>query len=161
MLENLILLLITIVSLLFVGLLWLRHSLLHALSEVQHQERVLQNDFDKRRDTVPYLLESVREAEEPSDSWRRLAEDRHAFHEMIHFDLEKELAFEHVLRGFIQNTHVKNVHFLDAKKDIEELSALIEKEKQTFASAKAAFNAKRGEFPYSLATGVFGFKSLN
>lgn len=156
MLENLILLLLALALLLFIALLWLRQSLLQALREVDQRQTLLQKDFEKRRDTVPYLLESVPEA--PSDSWRKLVEDRAALHS--EWSLEKELRFEDTLHRYLKETADRSVNFLDAKKDIEELETLIEKEKQELKTAIALFNEQRKQFPYSSTAALFAFREL-
>lgn len=148
MLQNLILLIITLVVLLFVGLLWLRHSLLQSLQIVRQHELILQKDFDKRRDTVPYLLESARLVEAPTDMWRKLAEDR---------KLAPESDFEKNLLGYLQNSTYRNVNFLDAKKDIEVLTTIIEREKLILHDAVSRYNEHRKKFPYSLACVIFAF----
>lgn len=161
MLQNLILLIIALVTLLFVGLLWTRHSLFQSLQAVQQHEMILQKDFDKRRDTVPYLLEATRQVEEPTDTWRKLAEDRSVFNlppKNAMSDLALELEFEKTLNNYLQSSTYRNVSFLDAKKDIEELNVLIEKEKSAFHEAVNRFNKQKKEFPYSLVSGIFGLR---
>jgi|GEM_PF-1493499 len=158
MLENSILLVIAVLTILFIALMWLRQNLLHELHEAQSREAVLQKDFEKRRDTVPYLLEGARQAGEPSDSWRKLAEDRAQFHKIQNY--QKELEFEKILNNYLLTTDFRTVNFLDAKKDIEELSALIEKQKEDRLQAIARFNERRKQFPYSLASAIFGFRVL-
>ena len=167
MLENFILVLIALFTVLFMGLLWLRHTLAECLNVARQHQQILQSDFDRRRDMVPYLLEGAGEVGEPSDTWRKLVEDRAAFHalpELTESELQKtvqrELDFEAKLKSYLQNTPVRAVHFLDAKKDIEELGAIIEKEKQNLQSAVRDFNEQRKIFPYSLASAIFGFRVL-
>lgn len=159
MIENIILLVIAGLSILFIALMWLRQSLLHELHEAQSREAVLQRDFEKRRDTVPYLLEGARQAGEPTDTWRKLAEDRAQFHKPQNY--AKELEFEKILHNYLQSANFRTVHFLDAKKDIEELSKLIEKQKEGRIAAINRFNERCEQFPYSLAKMVFGFNKLN
>ena len=159
MVENIILFVIASLSILFIALMWLRQSLLHELHEAQSRETVLQKDFEKRRDTVPYLLEGARQAGEPTDTWRRLAEDRAQFHK--HQSYQKELEFEKTLHNYLQSANFRTVHFLDAKKDIEELSVLIEQQKQDRIVAMNRFNERCEQFPYSLAKIIFGFKKLS
>lgn len=162
MLENTILILIALIVLLFVALLWLRYSLLHSLSLVKQNEQIIQKDFDKRRDVVPYLLESVRQLAEPTDHWRRLLENRSQFHESSQgLAMSKELEFEKNILTYIQNASLRSVNFLDAKKDIEELSKIIEKDKVNFRDSVLYFNEKQKTFPYSFAAKLFGFKELS
>ena len=161
MIENLILLLIAILTVLFMGLLWLRYSLLHSLAIARQHEQILQSDFDRRRDMVPYLLEGARELGDHSDTWRKLVEDRSTFHALSdQMNVQRELDFEVTLNSYLQSTALRGVHFLDAKKDIEELSAIIEKEKLSLRDAVQAFNEERKAFPYTLASAIFGFKVL-
>jgi len=152
MIANLILIAIALFALYGITLLSLRQNLLHDLRELQRRQGVLMNDYGKRRDQVPLLLESTREdAPQPSDTWRKLVTDR---------TTAPELDFEKELNEFLQNPTFKSLGFLEAKKSITEISALIEKQKQEIQAAIAVFNAKRREFPYSMATTVFAFHEL-
>ncbi len=158
MIENIFLLIIAAAVLGFTGLLWLRGSLLHELRDAKEKEAILKKDFEKRRDTVPYLLESARAASEPTDSWRKLVEDRAQFQKAQPY--EKELEFERSLHNYLSSNTIRTVNFLEAKKDIEELSQLIEKQKQERQDALSRFNERRKQFPYSLASGIFGFREI-
>lgn len=159
MIENAILIAIAILAILFTALLWLRQNLLTELHEAQSREAVLLKDFQKRRDTVPYLLESSRtEGGETTDAWRKLAEERAQF--MTPQNLQKELEFEKVLHHYLSTVSHRTLNFLDAKKDIEELSKLIEQQKKDRQDALNRFNERRKQFPYSLSAAIFGFKAL-
>lgn len=159
MIENSILIAIAVLAILFTALLWLRQNLLTELHEAQSREAVLLKDFQKRRDTVPYLLESTRAEGETTDAWRKLAEERAQF--MTPQNLQKELEFERVLHQYLGTINHRTVNFLDAKKDIEELSKLIEQQKSDLARAKVKFNHLCEQFPYSAAKSLFGFKKLS
>lgn len=156
MLTNIVLLLMTLLILYFVGMLWLRQSLIASLRDLQHREELLMKDFEKRRDQVPLLLESVRELQEPSDLWRKLIADRAGFHKQSSRAAEE--TFEKELSDFLAQTTLRSVNFLEAKRSIEEISTLIQKQKQEMQTAILAFNAKRKEFPYSLASAIFHFR---
>lgn len=158
MIENIILLIIAALAILFMGLLWLRQNLLTELHEAESRAAILQRDFEKRRDTVPYLLESVRAADEPNDTWRKLAEDRAIF--MTEQSYQKELEFEQTLVRYLEATQVRTLNFLDAKKDIQGLSQLIEQQKLDRQAAMNRFNERRKQFPYSVASAIFGFREL-
>ncbi|MEK9159910.1 MAG: LemA family protein [Patescibacteria group bacterium] len=158
MIENIILLIIAAASILFTGLLWLRQNLLHELREAQSREAILQRDFEKRRDTVPYLLESARTGSESTDTWRKLAEDRAEF--MTPKNYQKELEFEQTLQRYLASTNVRSVNFLEAKKNIEAISTLIEEQKRDRQAAMNRFNERRKQFPYSVASAIFGFHAL-
>ena len=156
--ENILLIIIAAFAILFMVLLWLRQDLLAELHEAHSREAVLQADFQKRRDTVPYLLESTRAAAEPTDTWRKLAADRAEF--MVPQNYQKELEFEQILLRYLESTQLRTLDFSEAKKDIEELSRLIETQKQDRQLAMDRFNERRKQFPYSLASGIFGFHAL-
>jgi hypothetical protein len=158
MLTNLILLLITLLILYFVGMLWLRQSLLNALHDLQRRQEVLFKDYERRRDQVPLLLESIRELQEPTDAWRKLVSDRMAFRSAA--SRVEEEAFEKELLSFLDQTSLRSVNFLEAKKGIQEISTLIDQQKLELQKAAEAFNAKRREFPYSLAAALFRFQTL-
>lgn len=158
MIENSILIAIAVLAILFTALLWLRQNLLTELHEAQSREAVLLKDFQKRRDTVPYLLESTRAEGETTDTWRKLAEERTQF--MTPQNLQKELEFERVLHQYLGTINHRTVNFLDAKKDIEELSKLIEQQKKDRQVAMDRFNERRKLFPYSVASAIFGFREL-
>ncbi len=156
MLANIVLLFITLLILYFVGMLWLRQNLIAELRELEHREGILMKDFEKRRNQVPLLLESIRELQEPSDAWRKLVTDRATFHTQS--ALAAEEAFGKELLDFLHQTSLRSVNFLEAQKGIQELSALIDRQKEEIQAAIAAFNAKRKEFPYSLASAIFHFR---
>ncbi len=156
MLPNLLFLLLTLLVLYFIGMLWLRHSLFNQLREVEQHRLLMLKDMAKRRDTVPVLLEGWRDGQEPTDAWRQLVEKRALFHGPS--SLEQELEFEHFLNAFLAQHSCKNVNFLDAKKDIQEHTRLIEQEKGALRASTEAYNAHRKQFPYSLASAIFGLR---
>lgn len=158
MIENIFLLSIAAATLIFIGMMWLRQNLLHELREALSREQVLMKDLAKRRDAVPYLLESARQEAEPSDVWRRLVELRGQFLEAQPYS--KELEFEVALKNYLAQNPFKGVNFLDARKDIEELSMLIDQQKKERTEAFVRFNERRKQFPYSFASAIFGFREL-
>lgn len=158
MIENIILLMIAFATLVFIGIIWLRQNLLHELREALSRQQVLMKDLAKRRDSIPYLLESAKKELEPSDAWRRLVELRTQFLEPQTY--AKELEIEAALKQYLAENFFKSVNFLDARKDIEDLSQLIERQKQDRLDAFSRFNERRKEFPYSLASAIFGFREL-
>jgi len=156
---NLFLIIVAAVSLVFIWLLWLRNYISSALIIVQHQSDVLQSDLDKRKDMVPYLLQSFLKSETKSDMWNRLVAERSEFHKTQ--PIEKEWEFEKSIWSFLKaSEHVKNVTFLEAKKDIEDHTDIIEKEKQNLEQAITEYNERRKTFPYSMVSGIFGFHEL-
>lgn len=158
MIENIFLLCMGGATVALIGVMWLRQNLLHQLREALSREQVLMKDLAKRRDAVPYLLESARQEAEPGDAWRRLVELRTQFLEPTSY--AKELEFEAALKNYLDQSPFKGVNFLDARKDIEELSALIEQQKKDRIEAFSRFNERRKQFPYSLASAIFGFREL-
>lgn len=158
MLSNIILILIAVLVLSFIGLLWARQTLMSIVHKMEAMQMVLQKDLQKRRDTVPYLLESIKQLEEPSDMWRKIVEDRAVFHQLD--DMQKEKEFEKELLDFLNSLNFKNVDVLEAKKDILDLTQIIEREKGEIALEAGKFNALKMEFPYSLASAIFGFKEI-
>jgi len=91
--------------------------------------------------------------------WQKLLTARAEFHKEMPFAAEWE--FEKLLLRFIQETKVTSVGYLEAKKDILEMATLIEKGKQGMTNAVDEFNAKRKQFPYSLASAIFGLKAIS
>lgn len=157
--QNLVLAIFTVLILAFIWAMWLRQGLSHLLQQARASLNVLQKDLAKRRDMVPLLLEGYRSVQEPNDTWRKLLNDRALFHDKV--SLEKEWEFEKNLLHFLQETKIDSKNFLQAKKDIEEITTLIEKEKTSLQGATEAFNERRKQFPYSLASAIFGFKSVS
>lgn len=155
--ENIILIVIAALTLIFIWLIWLRHSLVYVLNQAERQRAILQTDLSKRRDIVPYLLESCRGEVDPG-MWQKLLTARAEFHKDTEFAAEWE--FEKQLMHFIQETKVTSVSYLEAKKDIVEMATLIEKGKQGLTNAVDEFNAKRKQFPYSLASAIFGLGAI-
>ena len=158
MLANFIFLIAVLFSLAFLGVLWLRQSLFQILSHLTEHEAILRTDMRKRRDIVPFVLEGLREQGEVSDSWRKLVQDRAVFHAPS--TLAQEWEFEKNLKEFLAQTDSRSLHFLEGKKDIEELSKLIDKEKLTLHGYALEYNEQRKRFPYSLASAIFGLRDV-
>jgi len=159
MIENIFLLILALAILAFIGLLWLRHNLVTELHEARAREAVLNVDFQKRRDTVPYLLESIREGGESTDAWRHLVKARAVFEKSA--TLQQELEFEKILHTYLSSTTLRTQNFLEAKKDLEDLSVLIEQQKRDRQEAISRFNERCEQVPYSLARMIFGFNKLS
>ena len=158
MLANLIFLIAVLFSLAFVGVLWLRQSLYQILGHLTQHEAILRADMRKRRDIVPLILEGLREQGEATDAWRKLVQDRAVFHSPA--TLTQEWEFEKNLKEFLAQTDSRSLHFLEGKKDIEELSSLIDKEKMTLHGFALEYNEQRKRFPYSLASAIFGLRDV-
>ena len=159
MLANLILIIISVLTIAFIWLWWLRHAVLQKARNAEQKQFILMRDIQKRRDTVPYLLESFRAEAEPDEAFRKILEERKFFH--TEENMEKEWEFEKNLLHFLRDKQIRNLNYLEAKKDIQDLSAIIEKEKTELQGAIEAFNAQRKLFPYSLASAIFGLHKVN
>lgn len=158
MLHNLILFLIALATLAFIWMFWLRHILHTYERNYQNKRDILTHDFEKRRDKVPYLLESYRKIAQ-SDLWRKIAEERAYFH--TNSSWEKELEFEDTIYKFIgESGSPKSIHYLEAKKEILQISEAIENEKKTMKEIAELYNQKIKVFPYSLASAIFGFREI-
>lgn len=157
--SNLFLLLITLIVLGFIWMMWLRQSLIHSLAQASQRRQILQKDLSKRRDHVPYLLESFRKENEVTAEWNGILKARAFFHE--NQSLAKEWEFEKQLFEFMNQAPARNVDFLEAKKDIQDMSTVVEKEKLSLEEAVNAFNEKRNHFPYKIAAKLFGFQPLS
>ena len=154
MLQNLIVLLAGLIALYFIGILWMRHSLMHDLEILRQNEQLLFTDFERRRNLVPFLLEGAREGNQTSDAWNLLAKKRTEFTQGG--GLNKEIEFEKILENYLETNSCKTVLYLDAKKDIEAASRLAADQKIKLNGLSHAFNEKRKKFPYSLASAIFG-----
>lgn len=154
--ENAVLTIIAILTIAFIWLMWLRYSLVSILERLDQKQTILKHDLAQRRDTVPYLLESIRAEEGPDEGWQKILEDRKVFHSEP--DMDKEWEFEKELLHFVRDKKLKNINFLEAKKDILDLTALIEKEKQEMDGVMAQFKERKMQFPYSLASAIFGLR---
>lgn len=159
MIANFIAIIIALVILFFIGLLWLRQNLVYKIRNANAHREILIKKLNKRRDTVPYLLESFRQNNEPTEGWYHLLTERAAFHSAHVMD--KEWEFERTLLQFLHNNPIKSVNFLEAKKDIRDLGELIEKEKRVFQEAANVYNEQRKKFPFSLASGIFALQKLS
>lgn len=158
--TNVFIIAVAALSLVFIWLLWLRAKLVSTLSAVNDQKKRLQNDLDARRDTVPLLLESVKRNTGGSDLLNKLVEARAHFHENA--SLQHEWEFEKMIFDFLgQAGHLKDIGFLEAKKDIHDLTVLIEKEKQALEATIENYSQQRKQFPYPLVSAIFGFRSVS
>ncbi len=156
--ENAILILIGIVATGFIWLLWLRQNLLHQFRDVSNHMELLRWDLWRRRDMVPYLLESFRSDDMQNETWQRLLGGRKHFHGLT--TLADEWEYGSGLLKFLEDADIKNLNFLEAKKDIETVTEIIKKEKEELELVRTRFNELRIRFPYSLASGIFGFQNL-
>jgi len=154
--SNIFLIILTVVAILFIWLLWLRNNLILVLRKVEENRQILQHELDRRKDMVPFLLESYRLSDSPSDLWNKVLQERQYFHKET--TMEKELEFEKLLQTFInESENIKNLSFMESKKDISDSTKLIENEKTKLHAAQEAYNEKRKSFPYSWVSGIFGF----
>lgn len=158
MLSNIILLVILLTILLFIWLIWLRQSLLHQVRQIEHLEEILKKDCEIRRDKVPYLLESLRAISQQGDAWHSLVSSRAKVNTVDDFETENE--FEKTLMEFLDRTNFKDVNVLEAKKEIMDSTEIIRQVRSEILLKADAFNALKKEFPYSVASNIFGFKEI-
>lgn len=151
--PKLILLLIGLLILAFIWLMWARVRLMHERTGIAQQKNILLKDFDKRRDMLPLLLEGFRTAKEATPEWSALLTARAQFRDEPHF--EKEADFEAQIVQFMSQNAVRDIHFLEAKKDILELGKLIQKEREILNHKEELYLALRSQFPYSVAAKIF------
>lgn len=156
--ENLILILIAVVLLFFVWLLWARQRLLHHLRSFQRRDALLRRDFQKRRDMVPYLLESFRARHEIPPEWTTLLEKRKQFHKLEEPSFREELDFEQLLHDFISRYDVKDLSYLEAEKNIKDLTTVIERAQIEWKQEHDRFLNLKKRFPYSVASAIFGVR---
>lgn len=158
MLPNLIILLAGLFILYFVASLWLRQSLIGDLEALHQNGLILQKDFEKRRDLVPFLLEGAREGTQVTDAWQALARRRAIFTQPQAFAVELE--FEKCLQDYLSQSSCKSVMYLEAKKDINDMNKLVETQKEKLKTLAQSFNQKRKQFPYSLASAMFAVREV-
>lgn len=152
--ENIFLSLAGLCFIAFLWLLWLRAAISRNLRSVAELQSLLDKDYWKRRDTIPYLLESYKAEKEPNDLWPKLVEARARFS----VD-EKEI--DELLRKFLdESANMKNINFREARKDISDLNAHIEKGRAEIKTSIEAYDARRKTFPYSLASAIFSFREI-
>lgn len=152
--ENIFLFIIAIVVIIFIWMLWLRHSITRDFLLAENIKNLLIEKLNKRRDSIPYLLESYKLEREPDDLWRKILAERSAFHEEN--NLEKEWELEKTMESFFNSAvGMKNLNFLEAKKDILDLGELIGEIKEEFYSKLEKYNQKRKHFPYSIVNEIF------
>ena len=156
--TKLILLIIGLFILGCIWLLWARHRLLLQLQEIQARHSLVLADMAQRRDIIPYLLESSRHEEALHSAWQTLLAERTAFHRTSTWAQEE--AFEQKINTFLQIAQLRTLPFMEAKKDIEDLSARIHLEKDHLKEDLQNFDALKKKFPYSLASGIFGLRNI-
>jgi len=158
MLANIILIFIAILFILFVWVLWLRHSVSQILHDTGHKADLLKAEMWTRRDMVPFLLESFRAEQEPNADWQELLAGRAHFNKTG--SIKDELEFGIMLKNFIEKNKLHSINFLEAKKDIEDITIIIQEKEKDFDTAVSTYNEKLKQFPYSLASVIFGFQVL-
>ncbi|MFT7183985.1 MAG: hypothetical protein ACI9QC_000311 [Oceanicoccus sp.] len=155
--ENIFLILIAVVVLGFVWLMWARQHLLSHMHSFQRREVLLRRDFQKRRDIVPYLLDSFRAKHEVNPQWSELLEKRKAFHKVGEIPFKEELEFEEVLLNFVHAYDISDVNYLEAENDILKITEIIKESKLEWKKEENSYNAIKKRFPYSVASVMFGF----
>jgi hypothetical protein len=146
-------LVLVIIGFFILGLAWLavlRTHLLRELRQIEAVQEQIEADQRRRQDIVPYLLESFRNAEDKESIWQQILKARR--------QNPKEL--EDLLVALFEQFHSKNVSFLEAKKEIMDLSLFIHRQKADERELIDAFNVLIKQFPYSLASAMFGFREL-
>lgn len=157
MINSIFIPVLTIISLAFIWILWLRKNMANYLFELKKQKEILVSDFSKRDDMVPRLLQSYPDKGEKSDSWRRLVKVRSELEN--HDDIEKESEFMDLLSDFIRHAdRVNKLEFLEAKKDILDIQQIIEKQMIDAKVVEEKYNKNRKQFPYTFISAIFGFR---
>lgn len=156
--QELFLILIAAISVVFLWILWARQGLVHHLRSFQRRDLLLRRDLQKRRDMVPYLLESFRAKREVTPEWTALLEQRKAFHAPGLSSMNAELAYESELEAFIMSHDLTDVNYLEAERNINKLGETIERAKQAWQAEYDAFVKLRKRFPYSVASAMFGVR---
>ncbi len=155
MIENLFLIIAAIIIIIFIWLFWLRNSLMRDLIAVTQIQSILKSDFAKRRDIIPYLLESYKAASEPTDLWRKLLDLRSRTD-------SSEIEILETLQGFFASSQsIKNINFHEAKKNISDLNKHIEASNIEIKAKSEIYSALRKRFPYSLASAIFSLPELS
>lgn len=155
MIENIFLILAALIIIIFIWLFWLRNSLMRDLSAVQQIKFILQNDFTKRRDTIPYLLESFKVTQEPTDLWRKLLDLRAQTQSS-----ESEI-LETLQKFFSTSESIKNINFHEARKNISDLNKHIESLQSEMNAKTQVYSELRKRFPYLLASAIFSLPELS
>lgn len=153
--ENIFLILGALIVIVFIWIFWLRNSLIKDLSSVLQIKSIVTNDFLKRRDTIPYLLESYKSEKEPNDFWRKLLDLR------ARLDSSENEIQETLQKFFSESEGIKNLNFLEAKKDILDLNKNIEASKKEMNEKIQVYLELRKRFPYSLASAIFSLPELS
>lgn len=151
---NFFILIVGILGLIFIWLLWLRHDLVAKLRTVNHLQKILRTDLFIRRERCARLLEHA----EKNDLSRRLLKERAELHKA--HPIQKEWDFEQTLYRFLEENPSKKLNYLEAKKDIADISATIETNKTQLEGAVSTYNSRRKEFPYTLASAIFGLQKV-
>ncbi len=153
--ENFLLLLIAILLLLFIWLMWARQILISHLRSFQRRDELLRRDYQKRRDMVPYLLESFRSNAEVGTKWHELLEARKRFHTEEALSLKEEESFEEKLNTFIQENDIYDINYLEAEKNILKMNETIDLARKEWKAEYDYFLSLKNSFPYSLASVIF------
>lgn len=158
MLSNLVLVLIAVLVLGFIALLWLRQGLARELTFINELKDLLKKDLERRRNVVPMLLAGYQKEHGKNEAWTALLHARAELNNGASWS--EEWDFEERLHRFIMNHKSTELAFLEARNDIQDLRELIEAEKRDLAKAKERLSARRKQFPYSLASAIFGYQKI-
>ena len=150
------------VAVLFLCLL-LFLTMLNSLSlkkkEIDQEWRKLDRVFEKRRDTVPYLLETARiNAPEWGNlkKWRtELMRNNIPRDERLELEEKMQNAAEALIVTAREHDEIRrDTGFLEAEKDIrKDMVVEIEEAQQSYEQKQQNFNDKLKKFPYIMASG--------
>lgn len=137
-------------------------TLLNVLKQTRDKAEAAWEELDKiwvrRRDIVPYLLETAHLQE--GERWQGLKNLRaELLDNHIPTDKRQELEekFENAIEAFIaiarEHEDIRHdVGFLEAEKDLrKDIHAEIEQAKKLYEGAQAEYDDKSGKFPYIIA----------
>ncbi len=151
--HNIVLLLIALVSIIFLWLIWARVHILHEYQKIEKQKDLILCDCDKRRDFVPLLLEGFKFAQQANQGWHELVQARAEFRSSDNFEKEKE--FASILLNFNKNNDTKEIHFLEAKKEITHITKIIDKEFAILQDMQNNYMDLISKLPYSFVAKLF------
>ena len=152
MVDSLILILITLLIIAFLWLLWMRSRLSHLLFNINESELLIQKEQNMQFALLPLLLESFKKESVYEGAW----------HELLTCKMDQNLnRLGQTLSVFFSQCQLKSVHFLEAKKLLLDNQARLQNEVRAQNEEIQGYMNLKKQFPFVVASAIFGFPNFD
>lgn len=140
------------------GTSWVWNNLVRQVKELSHLKNELDEAFARRRDTIPYLIESYRGViSQNNPTISELIKERAHIYELKSFGdrLKEEEVLTASLNGFFEKTRQNSalqhdIGWLEARTEIQKVAKEVFDRQQRYNDLHLYISNKIEEFPYVL-----------